>query len=238
LLSSDDISEIIPSRVEMVTPDGMITREWFLFFCDLFLSTASIAGSVNDVALVANDAGMLFQDDPVSQVSPSLSSSIDDIYGMMGDHDLSFVQSIAEPARPTFGASSSFVEQTAPSTSSIYTVQFENKQLSDGVDMQADNVTILSSGTYCVDYTLRINDVGDVDSWIEVNDVPVPGTLVTEVVVVMVSNISNYGIISVNSGDVVKVKWSSTSTNQTLRNVASTTLRPSAPSATIKIRKI
>ena len=235
MLSSDEISEVIPARVKLVDAEGMIAHEWFLFFCDLYTSASSLIGSVNDVALI-ND-GVSHESVGGSDATYAIGSIVDDLNYRVDAIELSSLATVTSASREVYGFAQSLTEQGAVVSTDNYTVLFEVQAMNQGIDMQHDKFVALVAGNYLISYSLMTKGAGDIVTWIEVNNVGVDGSLVTSTTSTN-SIVDNRVFVMLKSDDEVMVKWSSSVSTLKIKGVDATPTRPSSHSAKIEIRKI
>lgn len=236
MLSSEEIIEVIPSRVNLVDMEGMITHEWFLFFCDMYLSTASLAGSVNDIALISD--GVSHESVGSNDANYAIGSIVDELTYRVDAVELSSPVPVTTVNREVYGFAQSLTEQGAVVSTDNYTVLFEVQSMTQGIDMQPDKFVALTPGNYSINYSLVTQGAGDIVTWVEVNNIGVDGSLATSTTSTNSVVVDNRVFIVLKSDDEVRVKWSASVSTLKIKGVAATATRPSSHSAKIEIRKI
>jgi len=188
-----DISNIPAPRVDFIDPrTGLMAREWYRFFFNLFNLTG---GGTNDTSLsdlqigppVQNLASI--QDDPSLQiVSPAYFAPEDqlqpqiELAQLQADIDgLKLAPRAVEIHPIPYGSFFDTTSQTGSITAST-PIKFNSTDVSSGVYLGATNsrMYVTEAGVYSLQFSIQVDNstatVGDVNIWLRVNGTDIIGS--------------------------------------------------------------
>jgi hypothetical protein len=230
MASSANITNITPPRVQLVEPaTGMINREWYRFFVNMFRLTG---GGQNDITLEDLQIG---PDGDAASLAAVLQTELQNL-------------AVAPPYTPQlirhrYGSFYDTTTQTAAVINTPYAMTFDSTDYSQGVTRGSptSRVYVDTLNTYNIQFSAQINTTVSTDQlmwvWLRKNGVDVPasaGRIRTKGNGFAAVVAWNY-LLEMNQGDYFELMWAADSTGVQLQAFAASGFHPSVPSVILTV---
>ena len=243
-----NITNITPPRVPLMDPrNGLISREWYLFFLSLFNQTGGSAVSLEDV-----QKGPPTQDLDISALLAQASLNAESSSALLSQYATlaNDVQALAlGPAntpqlpRLRYGAFCDTTIQTAAAINTAYAMTFNTTEISNGVYVgtPTSRIYVDTDNVYNLQFSAQIDKtaggVGLVWVWLRKNGVNVPNS--TGQIRIQGNNAEvlaawNY-IIRLAPGDYIELMWEVDDTSIELLYEAASAVHPAVPSVILTV---
>ena len=231
MASSANITNITPPRVQLVEPaTGMINREWYRFFVNMFRLTG---GGQNDITLEDLQIG---PDGDAASLAAVLQTEIQNL-------------SVAPPHTPQlirhrYGSFYDTTTQTAAVINTPYAMTFNNTQFSQGITRGTPTSRIYADtlNIYNIQFSAQIVNTSGGGAhrawiWLRKNGVDVPDSATairiqgnnTEAVAAW-----NF-LLEMNQGDYFELMWAADNTGVQLQTFAASGFYPAVPSIILTV---
>lgn len=230
MASSANITNITPPRVQLVEPaTGMINREWYRFFVNMFRLTG---GGKNDITLQDLQIG---PDGDAASVAAVVQTELQNL-------------AVAPPYTPQlirhrYGSFADTTTQTAAAANTPYAMTFNTTELGQGVTRGAptSRIYVDTLNTYNIQFSAQINTTVATDQllwiWLRKNGVNVPdsaGRIRTKGNDFATIAAWNY-LLEMNQGDYFELMWAADSTGIRLQSYAASAFHPAVPSVILTV---
>ena len=243
-----NITNITPPRVPLMDPrNGLISREWYLFFLSLFNQTGGSAVSLEDV-----QKGPPTQDLDISALLAQASLNAESSSALLSQYATlaNDVQALAlGPAntpqlpRLRYGSFCDTTLQTAAAITTAYAMTFNTTAISTGVYVgpPTSRIYVDTHNVYNLQFSAQIDKtsggVGLVWVWLRKNGVNVPNS--TGQIRVQGNNAEilaawNY-IIELAPGDYIELMWEVDDTAVQLLYEVASAIHPAVPSVILTV---
>ena len=231
MASSVNITNITPPRVQLVEPaTGMINREWYRFFVNMFRLTGN---GQNDITLEDLQIG---PDSDATSLAAVLQTEIQNL-------------SVAPPMTPQlvrhrYGSFYDTTTQTAAAINTAYAMTFNNTQFSQGITRGTPTSRIYADtlNIYNIQFSAQIVNTSGGGAhrawiWLRKNGVDVPDSATairiqgnnTEAVAAW-----NF-LLEMNQGDYFELMWAADNTGVQLQTFAASGFYPAVPSIILTV---
>jgi hypothetical protein len=228
--NASNITNITPPRVQLVEPaTGMINREWYRFFVNMFRLTGN---GQNDITLEDLQIG---PDSDAVSLAAVLQTEIQNL-------------SVAPPMTPQlvrhrYGSFYDTTTQTAAAINTAYAMTFNTVDLSSGVTRgtPTSRIYVDTLNVYNVQFSAQVDKTsggtGLVWIWLRKNGVNVPDS--AGQIRIQGNNAEiiagwNY-IIQLNAGDYIELMWEVDDTSVILLAEVASAVHPSIPSIILTV---
>lgn len=212
------LTNITPPRVPIIDErTGLISREWYRFFVNLFNLTG---GGQNTTSLTDLQVG------PVGAAESSLS----EVYGAI--QGLQLTPIYREEKKLNYGAFYDTTTQTAATINTAYAMTFNSTSLIDGVTIGSptSQIYVHAVGIYNIQFSAQLikttGSAGNVFIWPRLNGVDVPNSATK--VTLSGSNAASVAawnfLFQMGPNDYFELMWSTDDTN--CKILANTTIAP------------
>ena len=243
-----NITNITPPRVPLMDPrNGLISREWYLFFLSLFNQTGGSAVSLEDV-----QKGPPTQDLDISALLAQASLNAEGSSALLSQYATlaNDVQALAlGPAntpqlpRLRYGSFCDTTIQTAAAINTAYAMTFNTTEISNGVYVgtPTSRIYVDTDNVYNLQFSAQIDKtaggVGLVWVWLRKNGVNVPNS--TGQIRIQGNNAEvlaawNY-IIRLAPGDYIEMMWEVDDTSIELLYEVASAVHPAVPSVILTV---
>lgn len=228
--STVNITNITPPRVQLVDPaTGLISREWFRFFQNMFRLTGS---GQNDFTLQDLQIG---PDGDAASLAAVLQTEIQNLS----------VSPARTPqlVRHRYGSFADTTTQTAAAINTAYAMTFNTTELSQGVTRgtPTSRIYVDTLNVYNVQFSAQLDKTsggtGLVWIWLRKNGVNVPdsaGQIRIQGNNAEILAAWNY-VIELNAGDYIELMWEVDDTSVILLAEAASAVHPSVPSVILTV---
>ena len=227
-----NITNIVPPRVPLTDPrTGLISREWYRFFLNLFIITgdgASIA-SLEDLQVGPDNASL-----GIAEID-NTNKNVD---------GLNLAPPTVIPANNArYGSFYSTTTQTAAVINTAYPITFNNTSLSHGVYLgtPASRVYVDRPGKYNFQFSLQLdntlNAVGNFYLWIRINGVNIPYSASWVAIRDKTAQtVAAWNFVDeLNAGDYFELVWSTSATSVQILASAAAAPVPAIPSVILTV---
>jgi hypothetical protein len=238
-MAVDDITNIPAPRVPLIDDrTGLMAREWYRFFLNLFKLTGS---GTNFTSLEDLQVGPPTADpvDLVTDVSPNVESVVASLL-----QDALLAPPPLEVQHLHYGAFHDSTTQTAAAINTAYAVTLGSTDLSDGVERGSPTSRVIcyNRGIYNFQFSMQMTKVGGAVTrfayiWARIN-----GTDVADSATRIAFSGNNNDLVAawnfvlrMQSGDYFELMWSVEDTNIQIINVATVAPAPAIPSVILTV---
>ena len=225
-----NITKIPSSRVGVLDPrTGLMTRDWYRFFFNLFTLTG---GGNNPVTLDQLQIG------PPDDNTSSFLTIQQDLDGLN-----MAPANYPQLPRHRFGSFSDTTDQLAAATNTAYAMTFDTTDISVGVTRgtPTSRIYVDTSNVYNIQFSAQLDTTVSGSHltwiWLRVNGTDVPNSA---------SQVRTQGnndalvaawnfLVQLNAGDYIELMWASDSTGVFLNAAASAAFRPAIPSVILTV---
>ena len=231
MASSANITNITPPRVQLVEPaTGMINREWYRFFVNMFRLTG---GGQNDITLEDLQIG---PDGDAASLAAVLQTEIQNL-SVAPLHTPQLI-------RHRYGSFYDTTTQTAAVINTPYAMTFNNTQFSQGITRGTPTSRIFADtlNIYNIQFSAQIVNTSGGGAhrawiWLRKNGVDVPDSATairiqgnnTEAVAAW-----NF-LLEMNQGDYFELMWAADNTGVQLQTFAASGFYPAVPSVILTV---
>lgn len=226
----NNVTNITPPRVPVVDPaTGLVTRDWYRFFANLFTLTGGgeNSTSLQDLQIgpdgtATNDYAVLTQDIQALALAPSRTPQL---------------------PRHRYGSFYDTTTQTVAAINTAYAMTFNSVDMSQGITIGTPTSRIYTDtyNIYNIQFSAQVDTTVATDQliwiWLRKNGVDVPnsaGQIRTKGNGYETIAAWNY-LLSLNAGDYFELMWAADSTGVRLLNSASAAFRPAIPSVILTV---
>jgi hypothetical protein len=231
MASSANITNITPPRVQLVEPaTGMINREWYRFFVNMFRLTG---GGQNDITLQDLQIG---PDGDAASLAAVLQTELQNL-------------AVAPPYTPQlirhrYGSFYDTTTQTAAVINTPYAMTFNNTQFSQGITRGTPTSRIYADtlNIYNIQFSAQIVNTSGGGAhrawiWLRKNGVDVPDS--TTVIRIQGNNTEAVAawnfLLEMNAGDYFELMWAADNTGVRLQTFAASGFYPAVPSVILTV---
>jgi len=251
-MANPNITNIPAPRVELIDPrTGLMAREWYRFFLNLFNLTGgdSNATSISDLQVgpPAGETGLVaFQAQDAALGLPPV--TLDQIAELTKTVDGMALAPIYQPEVQTvhYGAFQDNTTQTAAAINTAYAVTFDTTDFEDDVSRGTPTSRIVCQnvGVYNFQFSLQMTktaaSLGYAYIWPRINGVDVPDTATR--IAFQGSNTDlvaawNF-ILQMKAGDYFQLMWAVDDTSIQLVHYAAVAFAPGIPSAILTVTQV
>jgi hypothetical protein len=243
-----NITNIIPPRVPLMDPrNGLISREWYLFFLSLFNQTGGSTISLEDV-----QKGPPTQDLDISALLAQASLNAESSSALLSQYAAlsNDVQALAlGPAdtpqlpRKRYGSFYDTTTQTAAVINTAYGMTFNTTDLSTGVTIgtPTSRVYVDTRSVYNIQFSAQLDKtiigLGNVWIWLRKNGTNVvnsTGQLQVQSITSETVAAWNY-LLDMNAGDYFELMWETDDITTQITSFAATAVHPATPSIILTV---
>lgn len=237
-----NILEIIPQRVSLIDPrTGLMSREWYRFFYELFTKVGTTDFSVEDLQLGPPTLDAI-PDTQQAQLLSLTQSQLDELSKQV--EALALTPSVTPHLRNrAYGTFYDTTTQTAAAINTAYGLTFNSTNLSNGVYIgsPASRIYVEQRGVYDLQFSAQLDNTSGgnhlIFIWLRINGVDVAnsagqvrlkgtdGELVTS---------WNY-VEQLNAGDYFELMWSVSDTSVQILSQAAAAPVPAIPSIILTV---
>lgn len=252
MASQPNITQIPAPRVEFIDPrTGLMAREWYRFFLNLFTLTGSgtstisltdvqVAPPPQDQASIKNELQSLEVGPPVIGVDAQLATLKSAVEGLY------LTPTPPETQRLYYGAFHDTTNQSAAAINTAYAMTFNSTDFTFGTQRGSTTSQIIvnNPGTYNVQFSAQLSS-GSASSkvvsiWLRINGVDVANSA---------TNITMQGssgkfvaawnfMLQMKATDYFELMWSTTDTNVILEALAAAAPIPGVPSVILTVSQV
>lgn len=226
-----DDTRIPAPRVSIIDPrTGLMSREWFRFFVNLY-NLADAVGS----------------DDELTQLKLAPSSSMLESYQAVVEQQIQGLEIAPIPQEHTpqrrYGTFYDTTTQTAAAINTAYAVSFNTTDLSNGVTRgtPTSRIYVDRPGVYNFQFSLQLGSTNastkNVFIWADINGTSVPDSATK----ITLKGSGEYYVAAwnfvyrLNAGDYFRLMWSTTDTTVEIQYTAATAPAPAIPSVIMTV---
>jgi len=241
-----NILEIIPPRVPLTDArTGMISREWYRFFFDLFTKIGPTSASIEDLQLgpnVSDTAGEILAAMQQAQLLSPVQAQVDELAKQVEALALE-PPTTPQLARYAYGSFYDTTTQTAAAINTAYAMTFNTTDLSNGVYLGSptSRVYVDRGNVYNIAFSAQMDNTSGgshlIYIWLRVNGVDVPNTAGqirlkgTDGELVSAWNF----LYSLNAGDYFELMWSVSDTSVEITSSGAVAPHPGIPSVILTV---
>jgi len=241
-----NILEIIPPRVPLTDArTGMISREWYRFFFDLFTKIGPTSASIEDLQLgpnVSDTAGEILAAMQQAQLLSPVQAQVDELAKQVEALALE-PPTTPQLARYAYGSFYDTTTQTAAAINTAYAMTFNTTDLSNGVYIGSptSRVYVDRGNVYNLQFSAQMDNTSGgshlIYIWLRVNGVDVPNTAGqirlkgTDGELVSAWNF----LYSLNAGDYFELMWSVSDTSVEITASGAVAPHPGIPSVILTV---
>jgi len=241
-----NILEIIPPRVPLTDArTGMISREWYRFFFDLFTKIGPTSASIEDLQLgpnVSDTAGEILAAMQQAQLLSPVQAQVDELAKQVEALTLA-PPTTPQLARYAYGSFYDTTTQTAAAINTAYAMTFNTTDLSNGVYIGSptSRVYVDRGNVYNLQFSAQMDNTSGgshlIYIWLRVNGVDVPNTAGqirlkgTDGELVSAWNF----LYSLNAGDYFELMWSVSDTSVEITASGAVAPHPGIPSVILTV---
>jgi hemoglobin-like flavoprotein len=241
-----NILEIIPQRVPLIDQrTGLVSREWYRFFFELFTKIGPTTFSIEDLQVGPQNSEALADAISIAQQAQLLSltqSQVDELAKQV--QALALTPSITPHLRNrAYGTFYDTTTQTAAAINTAYALTFNSTNLSNGVYIgsPASRIYVEQRGVYDLQFSAQLDNTSGgshlIFIWLRINGTDVAnsagqvrlkgtdGELVTS---------WNY-VEQLNAGDYFELMWSVSDTSVQILSQAAAAPVPAIPSIILTV---
>jgi hypothetical protein len=241
-----NILEIIPPRVPLTdVRTGMISREWYRFFFDLFTKIGPTSASIEDLQLgpnVSDMAGEILAAAQQAQLLSLTQAQVDELAKQVE------ALALAPPTTPhlaryAYGSFYDTTTQTAAAINTAYAMTFDTTDLSAGVTIGSptSRVYVDRANVYNIQFSAQLDNTSGgnhlIHIWLRVNGADVANSAS------QVRLKGNDGelvaawnfLYSLNAGDYFELMWSVSDTAVQITAAAAAAPVPAIPSVILTV---
>lgn len=241
-----NILEIIPPRVPLTDArTGMISREWYRFFFELFTKVGPTSASIEDLQLGPNTtdvAGAILEAAQQAQLLSLTQAQVDELAKQVEALTLA-PPTTPQLARYAYGSFYDTTTQTAAAINTAYAMTFNTTDLTNGVYLGSptSRVYVDRNNVYNIQFSAQLDNTSGGDHliyiWLRVNGTDVANSAGecrlkgnnSELVAAW-----NF-LYSLNAGDYFELMWSVTDTSVQIKAVAAAAPVPGIPSVILTV---
>lgn len=241
-----NILEIIPPRVPLTDArTGMISREWYRFFFELFTKVGPTSASIEDLQLGPNTtdvAGAILEAAQQAQLLSLTQAQVDELAKQVEALTLA-PPTTPQLARYAYGSFYDTTTQTAAAINTAYAMTFNTTDLTNGVYLGSptSRVYVDRNNVYNIQFSAQLDNTSGGDHliyiWLRVN-----GTNVANSASECRLKGNNGELVaawnflySLNAGDYFELMWSVTDTSVQIKAVAAAAPVPGIPSVILTV---
>lgn len=241
-----NILEIIPPRVPLTDArTGMISREWYRFFFELFTKVGPTSASIEDLQLGPNTtdvAGAILEAAQQAQLLSLTQAQVDELAKQVEALTLA-PPTTPQLARYAYGAFYDTTTQTAAAINTAYTITFDTTDLSNGVYLGSptSRVYVDRANVYNIQFSAQLDNTSGGSHlayiWLRVNGTDVPNSAGqirlkgTDGELVSAWNF----LYSLNDGDYFELMWSVSDTSVQITASGAVAPVPAIPSVILTV---
>lgn len=226
-----NVTNIPAPRVPLLDQrTGLMAREWYLFFLNLF----DITGAGSNVASVSDLQG-----------APANAGSVDMIAGLQSQIDgLNSAPPYTPPTpRVRYGSFFDTTTQTIAVINTAYAMDLNTTDLSNGISLRGTTSKVYTDtlGVYNIQFSAQLHKTTGTAAntyiWLRHNGVDVPNSAsVTRVQGSTSEVIAAWDfLLSMNEGDYFEVMWAASNVNNQLLAQVATAFCPAIPSVIVTV---
>jgi len=231
MASSANFTNITPPRVQLVEPaTGMINREWYRFFVNMFRLTG---GGQNDITLEDLQIG---PDGDAASLAAVLQTEIQNL-SVAPLHTPQLI-------RHRYGSFYDTTTQTAAVINTPYAMTFNNTQFSQGITRGTPTSRIFADtlNIYNIQFSAQIVNTSGGGAhrawiWLRKNGVDVPDS--ATVIRIQGNNTEAVAawnfLLEMNQGDYFELMWAADNTGVQLQTFAASGFYPAVPSVILTV---
>lgn len=241
-----NILEIIPPRVPLTDArTGLISREWYRFFFDLFTKIGPTSLSIEDLQLGPNAvdvSGEIMAALQQAQLYSPVQAQLDELAKQV--EALTLAPSMTpQLARYAYGSFYDTTTQTAAAINTAYAMTFDTTDLSAGVTVGSptSRIYVDRPNVYNIQFSAQLDNTSGgnhlVYIWLRVNGTDVPNSASqvrlkgTDGELVASWNF----LYSLNAGDYFEIMWSVSDTAVQITAAAAAAPVPAIPSVILTV---
>lgn len=241
-----NILEIIPPRVPLTDArTGMISREWYRFFFELFTKVGPTTFSIEDLQLgpqVTDQAGAILEAAQQAQLLSLTQAQVSELAKQVEALTLA-PPTTPQLARYAYGSFYDTTTQTAALANTAYTMTFNTTDLSAGVTIGSptSRIYVDRPNVYNIQFSAQLDNTSGGDHlihiWLRVNGTDVANS--ASEVRLKGNNAElvaawNF-LYSLNAGDYFELMWAVTDTSVQIKAVAAAAPIPGIPSVILTV---
>jgi hypothetical protein len=241
-----NILEIIPPRVPLTDArTGMISREWYRFFFELFTKVGPTSASIEDLQLGPNTtdvAGAILEAAQQAQLLSLTQAQVAELAKQVEALTLA-PPTTPQLARYAYGSFYDTTTQTAAAINTAYAMTFNTTDLTNGVYLGSptSRVYVDRANVYNIQFSAQLDNTSGGDHliyiWLRVNGTDVANSASecrlkgnnSELVAAW-----NF-LYSLNAGDYFELMWSVDNTGIEIKAVAAAAPVPGIPSVILTV---
>lgn len=241
-----NILEIIPPRVPLTDArTGMISREWYRFFFELFTKVGPTSASIEDLQLGPNTtdvAGAILEAAQQAQLLSLTQAQVDELAKQVEALALA-PPTTPQLARYAYGSFYDTTTQTAAAINTAYTITFDTTDLSNGVYLGSptSRVYVDRANVYNIQFSAQLDNTSGGDHlvyiWLRVNGTDVANS--ASQVRIKGNNgelVAAWNFLySLNDGDYFELMWSVSDTSVQITASGAVAPVPAIPSVILTV---